>query len=162
TLVMKRAAPVAVVITALLLLLGLPFLSARFGYPDDRTLPSSASAHIVGDTLRTDFDAGLSSGPLIAVPGYRGSQQDIGAYAAGLSRTAGVAAVTSSDGIYVNGARVFAAPPGMAGPAGTYLSVRTNVDPYSVAGGDQLAALRAVPPPAPVQFGGNTAINQDS
>ena len=162
TLVMKRAAPVAVVITAILLLLGLPFLSARFGYPDDRTLPPSASARIVGDTLRTDFDGRLSSGPVIAVPDYRGSQQDIGAYAAGLSRVAGVAAVTSSDGIYVNGARVFAAPPGMAGPAGTYLSVRTNVDPYSVAGEDQLAALRAVPPPASVQFGGDTAINQDS
>ena len=50
----------------------------------------------------------------------------------------------------------------MAGPAGTYLSVRTSADPYSVAGEDLLAALRAVPPPAPVQFGGNTAINQDS
>jgi putative drug exporter of the RND superfamily len=162
TVIMRHAAPVAVVITAVLLLLGLPFLSARFSYPDDRTLPSSASARIVGDTLRKDFDAGISSGPVIAVPGYHGNQQDIGAYAAELSGTAGIASVASSDGSYVNGARVFAPPPDVAGPAGTYLSVRTSVDPYSVAGEDLLAALRAVPSPAPVQFGGNTAINQDS
>ncbi|MFF5037972.1 MMPL family transporter [Nocardia salmonicida] len=162
TAVMKRAAPVAIVVTAILLLLGAPFLGARFGYPDDRTLPAQASARVVGDALREDFDARLASGSVIAVPGYQGNQHDIGAYATGLSRTVGVVAVTSSDGIYVNGGKVFAAPPGMTGPAGTFLSVRTNVDAYSAAGEDQLAALRAVPPPATVQFGGNTAINHDS
>ncbi|MFE3798072.1 MMPL family transporter [Nocardia tengchongensis] len=162
TAVMKRAAPVAIVVTAILLLLGAPFLGVRFGYPDDRTLPAQASARVVGDALRNDFDSRLASGAVIAVPGYQGSQPDIGAYAAGLSRTPGVAAVASSAGIYVNGSQAFVAPPGMAGPAGTFLSVRTNVDAYSSAGEDQLAALRAVPPPAPVRFGGNTAVNRDA
>jgi uncharacterized membrane protein YdfJ with MMPL/SSD domain len=39
----------------LLLLLGAPFFGVHWGMPDDRVLPTSASAHQVGDQLRTDF-----------------------------------------------------------------------------------------------------------
>ena len=39
----------------LLLVLGAPFLGVKWGFPDDRVLPTSASAHQVGDQLRDDF-----------------------------------------------------------------------------------------------------------
>ena len=38
--VMRRAIPIGLAIIALLLLLGAPFLGARWGFPDDRVLPS--------------------------------------------------------------------------------------------------------------------------
>ncbi len=40
--VMRRAVPVALLVTAFLVVLGLPFTQAHFGYPDDRVLPHSA------------------------------------------------------------------------------------------------------------------------
>ena len=52
---MRHALPVGVAIIALLLVLGAPFLGVRWGFPDDRALPESASSRQVGDHLRTDF-----------------------------------------------------------------------------------------------------------
>src|SRR4029077_8033456 len=37
--VMRRAIPVGLAVTALLLLLGAPFAGVKWGYPDDRVLP---------------------------------------------------------------------------------------------------------------------------
>src|SRR6202012_4482499 len=53
--VMRRWAPVGLAVMALLVLLGLPFLSVKWGFPDDRVLPVSSSSHQVGDELRTNF-----------------------------------------------------------------------------------------------------------
>ena len=52
---MRNAMPVGMAIIALLLILGSPFLGVRWGFPDDRVLPESASAREVGDQLRTGF-----------------------------------------------------------------------------------------------------------
>ncbi|MCW2647326.1 MAG: hypothetical protein JWP07_3435, partial [Pseudonocardiales bacterium] len=60
-LVMRRALPVGLLVTAVLVALGLPFLHAHFGYPDDRVLPQSAPAHQVGDSLRSQFSSNASS-----------------------------------------------------------------------------------------------------
>lgn len=48
------------------MLLGTPFLGVKWGFPDDRALPRSASAHQVGDRLRTGF-ADDSSATISAV-----------------------------------------------------------------------------------------------
>jgi RND superfamily putative drug exporter len=53
--VMRRAVPVGLAGVALLVFLGAPFLGVKPGFPDDRVLPKSASAHQVGDLLRSDF-----------------------------------------------------------------------------------------------------------
>jgi RND superfamily putative drug exporter len=50
--VMRRSIPIGLAIIALLLALGAPFLGIRWGFPDDRVLPASASARQVGDDLR--------------------------------------------------------------------------------------------------------------
>ncbi|WP_454194619.1 MMPL family transporter [Nocardia sp. Marseille-Q1738] len=161
--VMRHAAPVAIVIIAVLLALGAPFLSVAFGYPDDRVLPTSASSRQVGDALRTQFpQADPVANTTIVLDGYRGGTAAIGSYAAELSRVDGVPAVLSSAGIYVSGARLGAPPPGMANDTGTYLSVATKLDPFSPAGDRQLQEIRAIPAPGPALYGGAAAANADS
>ena len=71
-IVMRRAIPVGLVIIALLLFLGAPFLRIKFGNPDDRVLPSSASSHQVGDRLRNDFSSDFNSGVSIVIPEAEG------------------------------------------------------------------------------------------
>ncbi|GGK51796.1 MMPL family transporter [Nocardia camponoti] len=161
--VMKRPIPVALATTALLLLLGSPFLHVAFGYPDDRSLPTTSSARQVGDILRTEFDADLASSATIVLPEFSGDSAEIGAYAKALSQVEGVPAVLSSDAVYRNGLRVAAGIPQMIDPAhGAYVSVGTKFDPYSAEGGAQLDALRAVPSPGEALIAGPAALNQDS
>ncbi|BDT93017.1 MULTISPECIES: MMPL family transporter [Nocardia] len=161
--VMRHAAPVAIVIIALLLALGAPFLSVKFGYPDDRVLPETASSRQVGDAMRTQFpQADPVASTTIVLDGYHGDTAALGGYAAELSKVEGVPAVLSAAGIYVTGARVAPAPPGMSNDTGTYLSVATKLDPFSPAGDRQLNAIRAIPAPGEALFGGAAAANADS
>ncbi|GAA5045357.1 MMPL family transporter [Nocardia callitridis] len=160
--VMRRAAPISIVIIALLLALGSPFLSVRFGYPDDRVLPASAPSRAVGDVLRTEFpQADPVSATTIVLDGYHGDNAAIGTYAAALSRIDGVPAVLSSAGVYLGGGRVAAPPPGMANDTGTYLNVSTSIDPFSPEGGRQLDEIRDIAAPAPALYGGAAATNAD-
>lgn len=64
--------PVGTAVVALLVLLGLPFLSVKWGFPDDRVLPRSASARQVGDILRDDFGHDPATQIPIVVPDARG------------------------------------------------------------------------------------------
>ncbi|WP_280373545.1 MMPL family transporter, partial [Nocardia abscessus] len=161
--VMRHAAPVAIVIIALLLALGAPFLSVQFGYPDDRVLPETASSRQVGDALRTEFpQADPVASTTIVLDGYRGDVAVLGGYAAELSKVDGVPAVLSGAGIYASGARVAAAPPGMVNDTGTYLSVATKLDPFAPAGDRQLKEIRAIPAPGDALYGGAAAANADS
>ncbi|QIS01188.1 MMPL family transporter [Nocardia brasiliensis] len=163
TWVTRHSVPVAVLLVALFLALGSPFLSVKFGYPDDRVLPTSAPSRQVGDVLRAEFPAANSgNNTTIVLDGFHGGPEPIGAYATGLSRVDGVSAVLSSAGIYIKGARVAAGPPGMANATGEYLSVATRPDPFSPAGKAQLLELRDVPAPGPTLFGGAAAVNADA
>ena len=56
--VMRRPIPIALSVVALLLLLGAPFLNARFSTPDYRSLPPGTSSR----TVRTPLQAPGSSG----------------------------------------------------------------------------------------------------
>ncbi|MBF6102049.1 MMPL family transporter [Nocardia cyriacigeorgica] len=160
--VMRFAVPVAVVIIALLLALGSPFLGVKFGYPDDRVMPDSANSRQVGDALREEFpraDAGASG--TIVLDDFH-DQIAVADYAARLSRVDDVPAVLSSAGVYVSGRRMAPGQPEMANDTGTYLTVATDLDPFSPEGSEQLEQLRAVPAPAPTLFTGAAAVNADS
>ncbi|WP_067852133.1 MMPL family transporter [Nocardia shimofusensis] len=159
--VMRRAIPVALLTTVLLLLVGSPFLGAQFGYPDDRAL-SDAPSREVGDELRANFQADMATSILIALPEFEGGVSEIGDYAAALSKVPDVPAVLSGAGVYLDGLKVAPPLPGMISDAGAFVSVGTRIDPYSGAGKDQLAQLREVPAPGETLFGGPGALNQDS
>ena len=162
TAVMRRALPVALGVTALLVILGLPFAGAHFAYPDDRVLPTSAQAHQVGDDLRDRFGSNASS-TLFVVSSDTGDGADqAGSYAAALSRLEGVTAVNSAAGTYADGAAVATADPSLAAGGATYLAVHTSLDRQSPEAKDLLAAVERTEAPWPTLVGGATADNRDS
>jgi RND superfamily putative drug exporter len=164
--VMRRAIPIGLAVVALLLMLGLPFLGVKWGMPDDRVLPTSASAHAVGDQLRHDFADDSATAVSVVVPDVRGVRPgDLSRYAADLSRVADVGAVSAPTGTFVGGNRV--GPPsaatGMA-QGSAFLTIASTAPLFSKASDTQLDRLHAVPGPAgqSVELAGMAQINHDS
>jgi RND superfamily putative drug exporter len=162
SLVMLRALPVGLLVTAVLVALGLPFLHARFGFPDDRVLPRTASAHQVGDDLRTQFPTNAASTITAVAPDVIGNPGAVAEYAARLSRLGHVTSVGSVAGTYVHGAPAGPARPELAKNGSTYLTVHTDTDPLSSEGKATLAAAKSTAAPWRVEFAGATAENADS
>jgi putative drug exporter of the RND superfamily len=164
--VMRRWLPIGLAVVALLLLLGLPFISVKWGFPDDRVLPRSVSAHQVGDELRTNFAHDSSTSVPVVIPNARGvSPADIDRYAADLSRVRDVSAVSAPDGTFISGHHVGppAAATGLA-DGSAFLTVSSTAPLFSQASDIQLNSLHAVPGPAgrSVEMAGLAQVNRDS
>ncbi|MCX5586288.1 MMPL family transporter [Streptomyces erythrochromogenes] len=106
-LVMRRAPLVTAAVTGVLLVLGLPFLDARFGTADHRQLPASSQSRAAQESLRTDFDD-LPEGsvPVLLRDGGAApseAQERTARIAGKLSALAGVTRVESSAGTYRDG-----------------------------------------------------------
>jgi putative drug exporter of the RND superfamily len=164
TFVMRRPWPVAVSIVAFLLLLGAPFLGARFGLPDDRVLPESASSRRIQDQIRASFSSQEASAlPVVAVAaGPAGPERDteIDDYAAELSSLAGVARVDASTGSYLDGQQVAPATAASArfeGANETWLAVVPAVEPISAEGERLVDELRSMRAPFETIVGGPSA-----
>lgn len=149
--VMAHAVPVAVVTVVLLLFVGLPFLHIKLGFPDDRTLPGSASARQVGDDQRNNFRNDDASNLSVIVPVTAELAQQLDVYAAELSRVQDVTTVSAPTGTYVNGSKV-GPPVEVSGikDGAALLTVQTTARPYTDAAERQLDALHAVPVPGGV------------
>jgi len=164
--VIRRALPIGLTGVAFLMFLGLPFLSIKWGFPDDRALPHSASAHQVGDELRNDFVNNSETAVTIVIPHTgRLTGDEIGRYAADLSRVPGVSGVSVPTDTFVNGVPV--GPP--SAPTGekqgsAFLTVDTSAPLFSERSETQLDRLHAVPTPGgeEVDFTGTAQINRDS
>ncbi|MDN4517606.1 MULTISPECIES: MMPL family transporter [Mycolicibacterium] len=166
TTVMRRALPLGLAVVVLLLVLGAPFLGVKWGFPDERVLPPSASSHQVGDQLRRDFADNTDTAVTVVVPDSAGlSPADLSAYAAELSRVPDVPAVSAPTGTFVDGAR--AGPP--SAPAGekddsVFLTVASTAPLFSDASETQLDRLHAVAGPGgrEVLMTGTAQVNRDS
>jgi RND superfamily putative drug exporter len=164
--VMRRAIPVGLAVVVLLLALGAPFLSVRWGFPDDRVLPTSASAHEVGDQLRNDFIDNSSTAVSVVVPDAAGlSPAEFERYSVDLSRVPDVSTVSGPAGTFVGGARV--APPSPSGyvaRGSAFLNVGSTAPLFSDASEAQLDRLHAVGAPdgRTVQLTGIAQVNRDS
>ena len=164
--VMRNALALGLAGIALLLLLGAPFLGVRWGFPDDRVLPQTASAHQVGDQLREEFASNSDTAVTVVIPNTDGlSPNDIGDYAANLSRARDVSAVSAPMGTYVSGK--LAGPP--SAPTGensgtAFLTVDSTAPLFSDRSESQLDALHAVATPAgkQVDMTGTAQMNRDS
>ncbi len=164
--VMRRWLPVGLAVVGLLLLLGFPFISVKWGFPDDRVLPSSTSSHQVGDQLRTNFEHDFATSVPIVIPDARGlSLADLDQYAADLSRVSDVSAVSAPSGTFVGGNRVGppAAATGLA-DGSAFVTVSSAAPLFSQASGTQLNRLHQVAGPAgrTVEMGGVSQVNRDS
>ena len=133
TFVMRRALPLGLAVVALLLVLGAPFLGVKWGFPDDRVLPTSASAHQVGDQLRDDFADNSATAVTVVIPDADGlTPVDLERYAAELSRVPDVSAVSAPTGTFVGGTRVGppSAPTGVA-QGSAFLTVDSTAPLFS-------------------------------
>lgn len=73
--VMRRPVIFGLAVVAVLALLGAPFLSVRFGLPDDRVLPASATSHQVADVLRADFSSNSTNALTVVLPDSAGPHE---------------------------------------------------------------------------------------
>ncbi len=163
--VMRRAVPLGGAIVALLVVLGTPFLHIKFGNPDDRVLPPTASAHQVGDQLRDDFASNFNAAMTIVIPDATGATPaEFDRYAADLSRVPEVSLVSAPGGTFVAGNRVGppSAPAGVA-DGSAFLSVRSTAPLFSESSKLQLQRLHAVPEPAgrTVLIAGGAQVSDD-
>ena len=102
--VIRHAVPIGLAVVVLLGVLGAPFFGVRPGFPDDRVLPKSASAHQVGDLLRSDFAIDSDSEvPIVITDSVGLDRADVDRYAAELSRVPDVDSVSAPSGTFVGG-----------------------------------------------------------
>ena len=164
--VMRRSIPIGLAIVTLLLLLGAPFLGAKWGFPDDRVLPTSLSAREVGDQLRDDFAVDSARNVVAVIPDTSGvSPQELSRYAADLSKVASVSSVSSPEGTFVDGVKN--GPPTAATgvkDGSAFMTIISNAPLFTDASESQLDQLRTVSTPAgkPVELTGVAQINRDS
>ncbi len=134
---MHRPWPVAVAATAVLVVLGLPFLSVRFTGVDATVLPEAVSSRVVDTALREDFPVTAVSPLYVVVSGDAAAAR---AFAASVSRLPDAALVL---------------PPRRLA-AGTWEVRASSGKPFLDASSQRLVReLRALPGDAPV--GGSTA-----
>lgn len=159
--VMRRPGTIAVIVTALLLILGSPFLGLKLGIPDERSMPESSSARQVAETVRTDFDTSEQNALTVVLPRLDGG---LDTYAARLSELRHIDRIDTATGSYADGAQV--APPGpahnrFAADGGVYLSVVPDTDDSGTL--ESLAAdIRAVDAPTTALVGGAAAVSADA
>jgi RND superfamily putative drug exporter len=164
--VMRRAIPIGLAGVTLMVLLGAPFLGVKWGFPDDRVLPQSASAHQVGDQLRTSYADNSDTAVSVVIPDADGlAPADIESYAVELSRVTDVSMVSAPTGTFVGGNKVGppGAPTGVAGGS-ALLTVGSTAPLFSDASEAQLVKLHAVAGPdgRAVELTGVAQVNRDS
>jgi uncharacterized membrane protein YdfJ with MMPL/SSD domain len=165
-LVMRRAVPIGLAVVTLLVLVGAPFLGVRWGFPDDRVLPTTASARQVGDQLRSDFASDSATAVSVVIPDINGvTDAELGRYATELSLVPDVAAVSAPVGTFVTGKLV--GPP--SAPTGreqgsAFLTVSSTAPLFSDSSEAQLRDLHDVAGPdgRTVELAGTAQTNRDS
>ncbi|HVL81825.1 MAG TPA: MMPL family transporter [Actinomycetota bacterium] len=152
--VMRRPLPVATVATALLVLLGLPFLRMELGMPDPRVLPPGAPAREVVDDFTRNFSGGEAFPVFVLLRGGTPPPPgEVDAYATSLSSVPGVARVDTWTGSYTQGARIFSDPAfgsGFVRGHDLYLRVvaAPSVQPFSPRGEQLVQDIRSTPSPS--------------
>ncbi|MEV8588123.1 MMPL family transporter [Streptomyces sp. NPDC051180] len=145
-LVMRRAPVFAVLTTAGLVLLGLPFLGVKFGTADDRQLPVTASSRVVQDQLRDGFPGNPGGGITVLAEGPATPAQ----YAAYRERIAALDGVDRADG------------PVTARGGHAYFTVVPEGETVGAAAQRVVGELRAVPAPFDTAVTGQSAVLVDS
>ncbi len=147
--VLRRPVAIGLAVVTLLVLLGLPFTGVRWGFPDDRVLPASASAHQVGDRLRDDFVNNSATAVTVVLPDSAGiPAAEMQRYVTELGAVIDVSAVS----------------PPVEKDGSSYLTVSSTAPLFSDASETQLDGLHAVAAPAgrEVLITGAAQLNRDS
>ncbi|MFF3844593.1 MMPL family transporter [Streptomyces sp. NPDC002328] len=145
TLVMRRAPFFALATTAVLVVLGLPFLGVRFGTADDRQLPSTAESHVVQQHIRDGFPGSPGGGLDVLAEGSATEAQ----YAGYKARVADLPEVARVDGPLVNGDTA-------------YFTVQPEGEAVDDAAQRLVGDLRALDAPFDTKVTGTAAVLVDS
>ncbi|MFD6935630.1 MMPL family transporter [Streptomyces goshikiensis] len=147
-LVMRRAPVFALVSTAGLLLLGVPFLGIKFGTVDDRQLPATAASHVVQQQIRDGFPGSPGGGLIVLTEGAAGAG-DLDAYR---ERVAGLEGVARVDG------------PVSSGPGAryAYFSVVTEGEAVGQRAQELVGEVREVQAPFETSVAGQAAVLVDA
>jgi putative drug exporter of the RND superfamily len=156
--VTRRPLLYALPVVAVLLSLGIPFLSAQYATPDERALPKESNARLVAESLQKDFQLDPSQAITLVTRADAAVLKDL---AAEVSRMDGVVLVNGPVGKYEHGQPVGTAPATQtSGPsyAIVYLSVRADSDTAQ----HLVRDIRAKITDHRVEVGGPTATLVDS
>ncbi|MBA2768513.1 MAG: MMPL family transporter [Sporichthyaceae bacterium] len=161
--VMRRPVLTGAPVVVLLVLLALPFLRVSFSLPDDRDLPQSSPARMVGDTIREEFSGGAARSFPVVLP--TGTPEQTTDLASRISTLGGVDRVDTSTGTFSEGAKE--AEPGpqaqrFSDGSGTYLEVVSGVEPVSPAGERLVDQIRGLDASTPLLVAGPAADLVDS
>ncbi len=145
--VMRRPLPVLVAVTAVLVVLGLPFLKVTFGGVDSRVLPTGTESRVAAEALADDFGGANAGTPMDVVVRDADSAADLTSYVDALREVPGVlgAEVARSDG------------------GSAHVVVSYSGAPQDESSRELVAAVRDVPAPddAEVLVGGESAAQVD-
>jgi RND superfamily putative drug exporter len=148
SLVMRRPVVTGLPVVAVLLVLGTPFLHINFATPDDRALPGSLQSRQVGNVLRSDYPQNAAAAIYSVLRGNP-SRPEVARYASALSQLPGSRSVTSTAGLFRDGAQAG----GIDGagqfsrPGVQYLVVNGPADANSTAAQQLVKEIRSVAPP---------------
>ena len=175
--VMRHPVPYAVGISALLIVLAIPFLSFESGQIDDRVLPEDQSSRSATDDIRENFGS-RESGALEVLLENADPEDDadaIDAYARDLADLDGVERVDAITGSYgegivalgvesgfVEGGELSEQRFGQGSGDGTWLSVVPAVEPISPEGEALVSEVRALDAPGGSTVSGPSAQLADS
>jgi RND superfamily putative drug exporter len=166
--VMKHPVPYALGVSAVLVVLAIPFLNFNPGLIDDRVVPDSISSRATTDQIRENFASREADALQVLVPNANLEKDSdaIGAFARKLVVLPGVARVDAGNGYYlVTDGKVVVAPPNEladrfrpdSGTRGTWLSVVPDIEPHSAAGEQLVKDIRATAAPFAFTVAGESA-----
>ncbi|KAA0233795.1 MAG: MMPL family transporter [Actinobacteria bacterium] len=166
--VMRRPVSVAAGTTAMLLLLGLPFLRIEFGTPDQRVLPEDNPSRQAVELAGAEFDSDEANAFPVVAPTIGDTSEhaeEIGGYAATLSSLDGVTRVDASTGRYIDGELVLPPDPSLSRQVngdGVWFNVVPDMEPVSAEGEALVSEIRALDTSFDVLVGGRSAELVDS
>jgi RND superfamily putative drug exporter len=148
--VMRRPFVIAIAAVALLIGLGLPFLSVSFGTADDRVLPPSSDVRATSDILREEFGSADADAFAVVALGSGGGEVALPtatAMATAISQVPGVARVDTVTGRFIDGVAVSGPDGDLAGYRvgdAVRFNVVPSVEPISEEGEKVVAEIRAL------------------
>jgi len=160
--VMRRPLPIAIGVTALLLVLGAPFLRLTTGLPDERALPESGEARQVSERIAAGFDGDSGQAFPIVAEAVDPTGTELATFATEVSALDGVARVEGPGGTWADGQQVAGPTPASqrfvaADADAAWLSVVPTVGPQTPQGERLAKDVRALDGPFDVLVGGGAA-----
>jgi RND superfamily putative drug exporter len=172
--VMRHPVPYAVGVSAVLVVLAIPFLNFNPGLIDDRVVPDDVSSREATDQIRENFGSREADALRVLIPAASMTSDTaaIDGLAKQLAALPGVARVDAGTGSYLQTpeGEVAPTPPNALSSRfepdderrGTWMSVVPTVEPHSAAGERLVEQIRAIPSPFAFTVAGTSATLVDT